>query len=211
MGQPDSRLQGLAPVVAERRARPRQAGAVHPGDGEPRLIKKYSNRKLYDTSSRRYITLEKIGELVRGGENIQVVDRTTGEDLTGITLSQVVLDNERRKNGAVSEKVLQQLVRGPGEALRGAVRQSLSAGEEFIRGVEEKVVRPQELALEEALERTLRRLNIPSQRQLTRFDRQLRELSNRVEALSHQLALLAPGQKAASPRPRRAKGTEPPD
>jgi polyhydroxyalkanoate synthesis repressor PhaR len=180
--------------VAERRARARQGGGGgRGGDGQPRLIKKYSNRKLYDTSSRHYITLEKIGELVRGGESITVVDRTTGEDLTAITLSQVVLDNERRKNGAVSEKVLQQLVRAPGEALRGAVRQSLSAGEEFIRGVEEKVVRPQEMALEEALERTLRRLKIPSQRDLSRFDRQLRELGERVEALSRHLAAMAPG------------------
>jgi polyhydroxyalkanoate synthesis repressor PhaR len=92
----------------------------------PRLIKKYSNRKLYDTSSRRYITLERIGELVRTGENIRVVDRSNGEDLTAVTLSQVVLDNERKRHGAVPEQLLQQLVRNPGEAVIGAVRQSRS-------------------------------------------------------------------------------------
>ena len=188
--------------MAERRkTRPQRSAAVsRSGDSEPRLIKKYSNRKLYDTTSRRYITLDRIGQLVRGGENIQVVDRTTGHDLTAITLSQVVLENERRKNGAVPEKVLQQLVRAPGEALRGAVRQSLSAGEDFIRGVEEKVVRPQEIALEEALERTLRRLKIPSQRDLARFDRQLRDLSERVDALARHLAAVAPQPGAAAVR-----------
>jgi polyhydroxyalkanoate synthesis repressor PhaR len=151
------------------------------------LVKKYSNRKLYDTTSRRYVTLERIGELVRDGENIQVVDRTSGEDLTAITLSQVVLENERRKHGAVPEKVLQQLVRAPGEALLGAVRQSISAGEELIQRVEERVVRPPEMALEEALERTLRRLNIPSQKDFGRFDRQLKDLGKRVDELTRQL------------------------
>jgi len=58
--------------------------------------------------------------LVRTGENIQVVDRSNGEDLTAVTLSQVVLDNERKRHGAVPEQLLQ-LVRNPGEAVIGAV------------------------------------------------------------------------------------------
>jgi len=193
--------------VADRRSRP--ARTV---DSDARLIKKYSNRKLYDTTSRHYITLDRIGQLVRDGENIQVVDRTTGEDLTAITLSQVVLENERRRNGAVSEKVLQQLVRGPGEALRGAVRQAQTAGEEFIRGVEERVVRPPEMAFEEALERTLRRLKIPSQRDFSRFDRQLRELNERVEALSRHLSAQAgPNARAEAPRSPRKRTRKRPE
>ena len=172
--------------MAEPRRSPRprrRSGAAATADSPVRLIKKYSNRKLYDTRSRQYVTLERIGELVRNGENIQVVDRQSGGDLTAITLSQVVLENERKRSGAVSEKVLQQLVRAPREAVLGAVKQSISAGEDFVRQVEERVVRPQELALEEALERTLRRLKIPSQRDLGRLERQVRELSNRVDQL----------------------------
>jgi polyhydroxyalkanoate synthesis repressor PhaR len=147
-----------------------------------RLIKKYHNRKLYDTKSRRYITLERIGELVRDGEDIHVIDRQSGEDLTSITLSQILLDVERKKPGAVSEKMLQQLVKGP-EALIGAVRQSITAGQELIQRAEERVVQAPEAAIEEALERTLRRLNIPSQRDFERFERRLRELSQRVDRL----------------------------
>jgi polyhydroxyalkanoate synthesis repressor PhaR len=153
----------------------------------PRLIKKYTNRKLYDTTSRRYITLERIGELVRGGENIQVVDRGSGEDLTAVTLSQVVLDNERKRHGAVPEQLLQQLVRNPGEAVIGAVRQSISAVQDQIQRAEERVVRP-DVALEEALEktlaRTLRGLKIPSQRDMQRFERRLTELASRVDRLA---------------------------
>jgi polyhydroxyalkanoate synthesis repressor PhaR len=148
-----------------------------------RLIKKYPNRKLYDTKSRRYVTLERIGELVRDGEDIQVIDRQSGEDLTSVTLSQILLDVERKKPGAIPEHMLQQLVKGPGEALIGAVRQSISAGQELIQRAEEKVVQGPEAALDEALERTLRRLKIPSQRDYERFDRRLRELSQRLERL----------------------------
>src|SRR5258708_1496865 len=60
------------------------------------LIKKYANRKLYDTQTSRYITLEGIAELVRDGHEINVVDRDTGQDLTQVTLSQIVLSAEKR-------------------------------------------------------------------------------------------------------------------
>jgi polyhydroxyalkanoate synthesis regulator protein len=122
---------------------------------------------------------------VRLGDNIQVVDRATGEDITAVTLSQVVLDNERKKHGGIPESVLQQL-RGPGDAIRGAVGQAISAGEDFIQRVEERVVRTPEMALEEALERTLKRLKIPTQRDFSRIDRQLRDLQGKVDALSRR-------------------------
>ena len=58
---------------------------------EKHLIKKYANRKLYDTRTSRYITLDGIAELVRAGHEIEVVDRDDGSDLTQVTLSQIVL------------------------------------------------------------------------------------------------------------------------
>src|SRR5260370_14589020 len=60
------------------------------------LIKKYANRKLYDTATSRYVTLEGIAELVREGHEIKVVDRDSRHDLTQVTLSQVVLSQEKR-------------------------------------------------------------------------------------------------------------------
>ena len=60
------------------------------------LIKKYANRKLYDTRTSRYITLEGISQLVREGDDIQVVDRDSGRDLTPLILSQIVVGEEKR-------------------------------------------------------------------------------------------------------------------
>ena len=59
------------------------------------VIKRYSNRKLYDTQESRYVTLEELEELIRAGKEIAVVDVSTGEDLTSVTLAQIILENER--------------------------------------------------------------------------------------------------------------------
>jgi polyhydroxyalkanoate synthesis repressor PhaR len=61
-----------------------------------RVIKRYSNRKLYDTEDKRYVTLEEVSSLVRGGADVKVLDNETEEDLTTITLSQILLDKERK-------------------------------------------------------------------------------------------------------------------
>ncbi len=62
---------------------------------ETHLIKKYANRKLYDTRTSRYVTLEGIAELVRNGHDIKVVDRDNGHDITQVILSQIVLSQHR--------------------------------------------------------------------------------------------------------------------
>jgi polyhydroxyalkanoate synthesis repressor PhaR len=61
-----------------------------------RNIKRYSNRKLYDTQDSRYVTLQQIAVLVRGGDEIRVVDKNTQRDLTSSTLAQIVFEEERR-------------------------------------------------------------------------------------------------------------------
>ncbi|MHB8508727.1 MAG: polyhydroxyalkanoate synthesis regulator DNA-binding domain-containing protein [Candidatus Dormibacteria bacterium] len=159
----------------------------------PRLIKKYSNRKLYDTRSRRYITLNKIGDLLREGEEIQVVDRSSGEDLTAVTLSQVLLDSERKRTAVAPDNVLHQLVRGP-EALLGAVRQSISAGQDLIQEAQVRARQPEQ-AVEEAIERTMHGLRLPSQREMRRLDRRLDDLNQRVDALAAAVEKLASAPK----------------
>ena len=63
---------------------------------EPRVIKRYANRKLYDMSESCYITHEEIAQLVRNGEELRIVDNKTKADLTSATLTQILLDEERR-------------------------------------------------------------------------------------------------------------------
>ena len=78
------------------------------------VIKRYPNRKLYDTEAKGYITLEQIGELIRDGQDIQVVDHATGEDLTALTLTQVILEQERKRSGSLPQTVLTGLIQAGG-------------------------------------------------------------------------------------------------
>ena len=72
---------------------------------EPILIKRYANRKLYDQSRSRYVTLEELEELIRQGREIRVVDAVSGEDLTSQTLAQIILDTARsRRIGAARSR-----------------------------------------------------------------------------------------------------------
>ena len=64
---------------------------------EPIVIKKYSNRKLYDSSRSRYITLEEIAGLIRGGKQVKVVDSASQEDLTTVTLAQIIFEEEKKR------------------------------------------------------------------------------------------------------------------
>ena len=76
-----------------------------------RLIKRYGNRKLYDTEASAYVSLADIAALVRGGETIEVVDKATGKDLTAQILTQVILEEGKQGNSAISTEALHDLVR----------------------------------------------------------------------------------------------------
>jgi polyhydroxyalkanoate synthesis repressor PhaR len=73
------------------------------------VIKKYGNRRLYDTSSSLYINLEEIASMIRKGADVQVVDAKTGEDLTRLTLTQVIVEDAKEQPGLPLE-LLRQLI-----------------------------------------------------------------------------------------------------
>jgi polyhydroxyalkanoate synthesis repressor PhaR len=76
----------------------------------PIIIKKYANRRLYDTSSSSYVTLEHLSELVRKGVDFEVRDAKTGEDLTRPVLTQIIYENETKGEGALPLNFLRQLI-----------------------------------------------------------------------------------------------------
>jgi polyhydroxyalkanoate synthesis repressor PhaR len=88
------------------------------------VIKRYSNRKLYDTQESRYVTLEELEELIRAGKEISVVDVSTGEDLTSVTLAQIILENERSRRAGLPTAFLHQLIKH-GEAWQDFVQKSM--------------------------------------------------------------------------------------
>jgi polyhydroxyalkanoate synthesis repressor PhaR len=95
------------------------------------LIKRYANRKLYNTQTSRYITLKGIAELLEDDEEVQVIDNESGEDITSVTLSQILVDTER-SNRAVPGNLLSELVQRGGDALYGALRRSMGDASEGL-------------------------------------------------------------------------------
>jgi polyhydroxyalkanoate synthesis repressor PhaR len=95
------------------------------------VIKRYSNRKLYDTQESRYVTLEEIEEMIRGGREISVVDAASGEDLTSVTLTQIILENERTRRATLPSAFLHQLIKH-GESWQDFVQKSMRSSFEGI-------------------------------------------------------------------------------
>ena len=88
------------------------------------LIKRYANRKLYNTETSRYITLKGIAKLLEEGEEVRVIDKESGEDITQVALSQILVDNKRAKEDP-SDTLLTQILSRGGDALYGAIKKSV--------------------------------------------------------------------------------------
>jgi len=94
------------------------------------VIKRYANRKLYDTDSKRYVTLEDLADSVRKGEDVRVVDHVTGEDLTSLTLMQVIFEEEKKIGGLLPQIFLTRLIRA-GDDTMSALRGRLASIDPF--------------------------------------------------------------------------------
>ena len=79
-------------------------------DADKVVIKKYANRRLYDTSSSRYINLEDIAALVRNGKELQVVDANSGDDITRVTLTQIIVEDAKDQPTGLPLELLRQLI-----------------------------------------------------------------------------------------------------
>ena len=89
-----------------------------------KIIKRYPNRKLYDTDQSTYVTLDQIEEMVKAGEDVQIVDNTSGDDITKATLAHIIFEQEKSKQGML-----------PLSALRGIIQ----SGEDFINRLQSPV------------------------------------------------------------------------
>ena len=97
------------------------------------IIKKYANRRLYDTESSSYITLERLAEMVRQKRDFKVVDAKTGEDITHNVLTQIIMDEEARGTNMLPVNFLRQLISLYGDSMQGFVPQYLEASMEALQ------------------------------------------------------------------------------
>jgi polyhydroxyalkanoate synthesis repressor PhaR len=148
---------------------------------ETHLIKKYANRKLYDTRTSRYVTLEGIAELVRNGHEIKVVDRESGHDLTQLILSQIVLSQEKHGPARLVDAG-GEAIHERGQALLDYVRKTLNVPAD-LRNQMERRRGDLEGRADEAIERALRRLRIPSRTDIDRINQRLDRITAQLKEL----------------------------
>jgi polyhydroxyalkanoate synthesis repressor PhaR len=85
------------------------------------VIKKYENRRLYDTAGSRYVNLEEVAQMVREGTDVQVVDAATGEDLTRLILTQIIMEDAKGRDSAFPLDMLRQMVMTSGATSQEAL------------------------------------------------------------------------------------------
>ncbi len=101
-------------------------------------IKRYPNRKLYDTEAKQYITLDEIADLIRQGKEIRVTDNVTGEDLTAVTLSQIIFEQEKKQSGFLPRSVLTGLIQTGGDRIN-TLQRNLMSSLGFLHQVDEEI------------------------------------------------------------------------
>src|SRR5438094_10055612 len=161
------------------------------------LIKKDANRKLSDARTSRYITLEGIAQLVREGHEIEVVDRDNGSDLTQVTLSQIVLSEEKRGPARIVDAG-GEMLHDRGQALLDYVRKTLNVPADLRTQVGRRREGLETMA-DDAIERALQRLRIPTRRDIDR-------INDRLDRFSTQLKKAGLSNGSVT-RPRRRKAS----
>jgi len=97
-----------------------------------RIIKRYDNRKLYDTESRKYISLEEIAGLVRDGIDVKVIEQSTEKDITTQTLTQVIFEEGKKGRNPLSTEVLHDVIRMGNHMLDDGLQEVKKRIDQFI-------------------------------------------------------------------------------
>ncbi|MEO1271751.1 MAG: polyhydroxyalkanoate synthesis regulator DNA-binding domain-containing protein [Myxococcota bacterium] len=187
-----------------------------------KVIKRYSNRKLYDTDRSRYVTLDEISEMVKAGEDVQILDNKTGVDLTSVTLTQIIYEDQKKINhaaapasalplvalrsiiqsgGAILQKLGQPVTKMSGDIKRRAEKLEENRQEairEFIDGAQQ-TFKDIDDRVRGAMDQMthipdLRRDLNSMQDRVTQMERQIRTLSTVIEEL-------AEAQRRQAPKP----------
>ena len=123
---------------------PAGALAAAPAEDGPRVLKKYPNRRLYDTQLSSYITLADMKAMVLSGERFEVRDAKTGEDLTRSILLQIILEEESGGVPLFSAAMLSQIIRFYGHAMQGLMGDYLEQSKKLFAQMQEQMAKQAE-------------------------------------------------------------------
>jgi polyhydroxyalkanoate synthesis repressor PhaR len=141
------RTKGCARVGRDNLGTYQMARKATAETGGPVIIKKYANRRLYNTQSSKYITLDFLAELTRKDVEFQVVDAKTGEDITHSVLTQIIMEEENGGKSMLPVNFLRQIIALYGDSMQGLVPQFLESSMDNFRKNQKQVQDAIETAL----------------------------------------------------------------
>ncbi len=165
-----------------------------------RIIKRYQNRKLYDTSQSRYVTLNDIGDMIKTGEDIKIIDNQSKEDLTSLTLTQIIFEQEKKKKSLLPLSALRDIIQsGPSQVVdyvankADEVVHTISHARDEVEDYIENMIKKGDLSLEEMrhllkqfVDRNIKPKlgNMP---QIPGFQNEVKQMQKRIEELEKKL------------------------
>ena len=171
---------------------------------EPKVIKRYTNRKLYDTVESRYVTLDEIAQMIKGGAEVKIIDNRTKEDLTSVTLAQIIFEEEKKRS-QMPLGVLREIIRHGGEAVAGfyaekagtivgkvaelktkteSIREDLSARVTGMFRKPEEMVDEVRVKVDSAVKQALEALGPGAKAEIERLQKRIQELEQKIEQLT---------------------------
>lgn len=162
-------------------------------DKEPTVIKKYANRRLYDTGSSTYVTLEDLAEMVKAGEDFQVQDAKTGEDITRSVLTQIIVEQESKGPNLLPATFLRQLIRFYGDSVQALVPTYLDFSLDALKRDKDRLARQMGQAFGN-----------------TAFDAIEEQVRRNTEMFERAMRMFLPvggGRPGLGPEPERNEGT----
>jgi polyhydroxyalkanoate synthesis repressor PhaR len=167
------------------------------------VIRKYGNRRLYDTHASKYVNLDEIAAMVRQGRDLQVLDAKTGEDMTRVILTQIIVDEARTKPTGVPIEFLRQLIMASDQVGRDFIMWYLNSAFDAYRKVQHSVqsgIAEVQSAALSPMETIRSFLTGPSRPDKTPDTAALRELQDRITELESRLSARAETKPKKSAR-----------
>ena len=168
------------------------------------VIKKYANRRLYDTSSSRYINLGDIAALVRNGKEVQVVDAASGEDITRVTMTQIIVEDARGQPSGLPLELLRQLIvasdRVGQEFIMWYLKSAFNAYQKVQSSLQDRISQVQATALS-PLQAMKNFVQSSTEEEKEDVAQEVRELRRRLAEL--EAGRRAPEKRSTAPKSKR--------
>jgi polyhydroxyalkanoate synthesis repressor PhaR len=177
-----------------------------------KIIKRYANRKLYDTDQSSYVTLDEIEEMVKAGDDVKIIDNSSGDDITNVTLAHIIFEQERTKQSMLPLSALRGIIQSgedfihrlqsPVNQFRDEFRRKTEAIEEGGKAVREFIDSTQR-SIDEMQRRIDDRLRdaVDQLTHIPEMNREVKSLERRVHELESRLELLEKDvENSRSPR-----------